>query len=83
GDYIIFLNDEKVGVTGNKRTDKVNYHHTANIAVNKQKTYEESIARRTERLIEIAVKGMMPTAPLGRAMFRKRKVNAGTEQNHA
>ena len=73
GDYIIVLNADKVAVTGNKRTDKVYYHHTGHIGGIKQATFEEMIARRPERVIEIAVKGMLPKGPLGRAMFRKLK----------
>ena len=60
GDYIIVLNADKVAVTGNKRTDKVYYHHTGHIGGIKQATFEEMIARRPERVIEIAVKGMLP-----------------------
>ena len=83
GDYIIVLNAEKVAVTGNKREDKIYYHHTGFIGGIKQATFEEMIARRPERVIEIAVKGMLPKGPLGRAMFRKLKVYAGNEHNHA
>ena len=83
GDYIIVLNADKVAVTGNQRTDKVYYHHTGHIGGIKQATFEEMIARRPERVIEIAVKGMLPKGPLGRAMFRKLKVYAGNEHNHA
>ncbi|AXW86705.1 MULTISPECIES: 50S ribosomal protein L13 [Lonsdalea] len=83
GDYIIVLNAEKVAVTGNKRSDKVYYHHTGHIGGIKQATFEEMIARRPERVIEIAVKGMLPKGPLGRAMYRKLKVYAGNEHNHA
>lgn len=83
GDYIIVLNADKVAVTGNKRTDKVYYHHTGHIGGIKQATFEEMIARRPERVLEIAVKGMLPKGPLGRAMFRKLKVYAGNEHNHA
>ena len=72
GDYIIVLN-----------ADKVYYHHTGHIGGIKQATFEEMIARRPERVIEIAVKGMLPKGPLGRAMFRKLKVYAGNEHNHA
>lgn len=64
GDYIIVLNADKVAVTGNKRTDKVYYHHTGHIGGIKQATFEEMIARRPERVIEIAVKGMLPKGPL-------------------
>ena len=83
GDYIIVLNAEKVAVTGNKRTDKVYYRHTGYVAGIKQATFEEMIARHPERVIEIAVKGMLPKGPLGRAMYRKLKVYAGNEHNHA
>ncbi|MCS3433207.1 50S ribosomal protein L13 [Klebsiella sp. BIGb0407] len=83
GDYIIVLNAEKIAVTGNKRTDKVYYRHTGYVGGIKQATFEEMIARHPERVIEIAVKGMLPKGPLGRAMFRKLKVYAGNEHNHA
>ena len=83
GDYIIVLNAEKVAVTGNKRTDKVYYRHTGYVGGIKQATFEEMIARHPERVIEIAVKGMLPKGPLGRAMYRKLKVFAGNEHNHA
>ncbi len=83
GDYIIVLNAEKVAVTGNKRTDKVYYRHTGYVGGIKQATFEEMIARHPERVIEIAVKGMLPKGPLGRAMCRKLKVYAGNEHNHA
>ncbi|MCE1857261.1 50S ribosomal protein L13, partial [Enterobacter hormaechei] len=77
------VNAEKVAVTGNKRSDKIYYHHTGHIGGIKQATFEEMIARRPERVIEIAVKGMLPKGPLGRAMYRKLKVYAGSEHNHA
>ena len=83
GDYIIVLNAEKVAVTGKKRTDKVYYRHTGYVGGIKQATFEEMIARHPERVIEIAVKGMLPKGPLGRAMYRKLKVYAGNEHNHA
>ncbi len=83
GDYIIVLNAEKVAVTGKKRTDKIYYHHTGFIGGIKETTFEEMIARHPERVIEIAVKGMLPKGPLGRAMYRKLKVYAGKKHNHA
>lgn len=82
GDYIIVLNAEKVAVTGNKRTDKIYYRHTGFIGGIKQTTFEDMIARHPERVIEIAVKGMLPKGPLGRAMYRKLKVYAGNEHTH-
>ncbi|HGJ5855786.1 50S ribosomal protein L13 [Arsenophonus nasoniae] len=83
GDYIIVVNAEKVAVTGNKREDKIYYRHTGYIGGIKQATFEEMIARHPERVIEIAVKGMLPKGPLGRAMYRKMKVYAGSDHNHA
>ena len=64
GDYIIVLNADKVAVTGNKRTDKMYYHHRPHRCGIKA-TFEEMIARRPERVIEIAVKGMLPKRPAG------------------
>lgn len=83
GDYIIVLNAEKIAVTGKKRTDKIYYRHTGYIGGLKQATFEEMVKRHPEQIIEIAVKGMLPKGPLGRAMYRKLKVYAGNEHNHA
>ncbi|HGJ5883989.1 50S ribosomal protein L13 [Arsenophonus sp.] len=83
GDYIIVVNAKTVAVTGNKREDKIYYRHTGYIGGIKQATFEEMIARHPERVIEIAVKGMLPKGPLGRAMYRKMKVYAGSDHNHA
>ena len=80
GDYIIVI---KVAVTGRKETDKLYYWHTGYVGGIKQATFKEMIARRPEAVIEIAVKGMLPKGPLGRAMFRKLKVYAGAEHQHA
>lgn len=83
GDYIIVINADKVAVTGRKETDKLYYWHTGYVGGIKQATFKEMIARRPEAVIEIAVKGMLPKGPLGRAMFRKLKVYAGAEHQHA
>lgn len=83
GDYIIVINAEKVAVTGKKRTDKVYYRYTGYMGGLKEATFKEMIERNPERVIEIAVKGMLPKGPLGREMYRKLKVYAGTEHNHA
>lgn len=83
GDYIIVLNAEKIAVTGKKRTDKIYYRHTGYIGGLKEATFEEMVKRHPEQIIEIAVKGMLPKGPLGRAMYRKLKVYAGNEHNHA
>jgi len=83
GDYIIVINADKVAVTGNKDSDKIYYWHTGYVGGIKQATFKEMITRRPEAVIEIAVKGMLPKGPLGRAMFRKLKVYAGAEHQHA
>lgn len=83
GDYIIVINAEKVAVTGKKRTDKIYYRYTGYIGGLKEATFKEMIERHPEQVIEIAVKGMLPKGPLGRAMYRKLKVYAGNEHNHA
>ncbi|GFN46626.1 50S ribosomal protein L13 [Candidatus Regiella insecticola] len=82
GDYIIVLNAEKIAVTGKKRTDKIYYRYTGYIGGLKQTTFEEMIVRHPERVIENAVKGMLPKGSLGRAMYRKLKVYAGDKHNH-
>ena len=83
GDYIVVINAEKVAVTGNKRTDKMYHHHTGFIGGLKSISFDKLIAKKPEMVIETAVKGMLPKGPLGRAMYRKLKVYAGTEHNHA
>ncbi|MBA3581586.1 MAG: 50S ribosomal protein L13 [Gammaproteobacteria bacterium] len=83
GDYIVVINAEKVAVTGRKETDKVYYHHTGYIGHLKSITLDKLRAKAPERIIETAVKGMLPKNPLGRAMFRKLKVYAGTEHQHS
>jgi large subunit ribosomal protein L13 len=83
GDYIIVVNAEKITVTGNKAKGKIYYHHTGFIGGIKAISFEDLIQRAPERVIEKAVKGMLPKGPLGRAMYRKLKVYAGTEHQHS
>ena len=83
GDYIVVINAEKVRVTGNKAKNKLYYRHTGYIGGIKSLSFEKMIAKAPERPIESAVKGMLPKGPLGRAMYRKLKVYAGTEHPHA
>lgn len=83
GDYIVVINAEKIRTTGNKKTDKVYYRHTGYIGNMKSITLGKLLQKTPERVIETAVKGMLPKNPLGRAMFRKLKVFAGPEHNHA
>ncbi|MHC9509874.1 50S ribosomal protein L13 [Kangiella sp. M94] len=82
GDYIIVINAEKVTVTGNKAQDKMYYRHSGYPGGIKETNFEKLQASKPEMIIEKAVKGMLPKNPLGRAMFRKLKVYAGTEHTH-
>jgi len=82
GDYIVVINAEKVRVTGRKETDKVYYHHTGYVGGIKAITFDKLQQKAPERIIEKAVKGMLPKNPLGRAMYRKLKVYAGSEHKH-
>jgi large subunit ribosomal protein L13 len=83
GDYIIVVNAEKVTVTGRKASDKMYYSHTGYVGGIKSISFEKLIAQKPELVIEKAVKGMLPRGPLGRAMYRKLKVYAGSEHKHA
>ncbi len=83
GDYIIVVNADKVHVTGRKATDKMYYHHTGYIGNLKSINFEKLQVKKPGRVIEIAVKGMLPKNPLGRAMFRKLKIYAGPIHHHA
>lgn len=83
GDYIVVVNAEKVRVTGNKMKDKIYYHHTGHIGNMKSISLEKLLQKAPERVLKIAVKGMMPKNTLGRAMMRKLKVYAGAEHQHS
>jgi large subunit ribosomal protein L13 len=82
GDYIIVVNAEKVRVTGNKAKDKMYYRHTGYPGGLRSMSFEKMVDHAPERTIEFAVKGMLPKGPLGRAMYSKLKVYAGTEHPH-
>jgi len=82
GDYIVVINADKIAVTGNKRKDKMYHHVTGYIGSLKSTNFETLIAKAPERPVEFAVKGMLPKGPLGRAMFKKLKVYAGTDHPH-
>jgi len=82
GDYIVVINAEKVYVSGNKRTDKMYHHHTGYVGNLKSVSFDKLIDKAPERVIEAAVKGMLPKNPLGRAMYKKMKVYAGSEHPH-
>lgn len=83
GDYIVVVNAEKVAVTGAKTTDKMYHHHTGYPGGLKSMSFEKLIQKAPERVIQSAVKGMLPRNPLGRAMFKKLKVYAGAAHPHA
>ena len=82
GDHMVVVNAEKIHVTGRKLADKVYYHHTGYIGNLKSITLEKLLQTAPERVIEYAVKGMLPKNSLGRQMFRKLHVYAGPEHRH-
>jgi len=82
GDYIIVVNAEKIRVTGNKLNDKMYHHHTGYIGNLKSINLGKQLQQHPERVIQTAVKGMLPKNPLGRAMYRKLHVYAGPEHPH-
>ena len=82
GDYIIVVNAEKVGVTGNKEKDKMYYRHTGYVGNMKSTSLGKLRQTFPDRIITTAVQGMLPKNPLGRAMFKKLKVYAGPEHGH-
>ena len=83
GDYVVVINAEKVRVTGNKATDKMYYSHSGYPGGLKSISFEKLQERSPEKVIKLAVKGMLPRTPLGRAMFKKLKVYAGTDHPHS
>lgn len=83
GDYIVVVNAAKLRVTGNKLKDKLYHRHTGYIGNLKTTSLEKLLDEKPERVIELAVKGMLPRGPLGRKMLGKLRVFAGAEHNHA
>ncbi len=84
GDYIIIINAEKIRVTGNKPMDKIYHHNTGYPGGLKSISFEKLIERHPEKVLELAIKGMLPKNSLGREMYRKLKVYAGaTHEHHA
>ncbi|MEM7254043.1 MAG: 50S ribosomal protein L13 [Pseudomonadota bacterium] len=83
GDYIVVVNAEKVRVTGRKFDDKQYYRHSGYPGGIKQTNFADLQQKAPTRIIEIAVKGMLPKGPLGREMYRKLRVYAGPEHRHA
>ena len=82
GDYIVVVNAEKVRVSGKKATDKMYHHHTGHIGNMRSFSFQKMLERSPQDIIIIAVKGMLPKNPLGRAMLGKLKVYAGPTHNH-
>jgi len=82
GDYIVVINAEKIRVTGAKSKDKIYHHHTGYPGGIKSISFEKLIEKAPERVIQGAVKGMLPRNPLGRAMMKKLRIFAGPEHTH-
>jgi large subunit ribosomal protein L13 len=83
GDFVVVINADKIKVTGRKATDKMYHSHSGFPGGIKTLSFEKLIDKAPERVIQLAVKGMLPRTPLGRAMFKKLKVYAGTEHPHS
>ncbi|MBN2690055.1 MAG: 50S ribosomal protein L13 [Gammaproteobacteria bacterium] len=83
GDYMVIINADKIKVTGNKTTDKLYHHHTGYPGGIKSITFDKLLAKDSRRIIEKAVKGMLPKGPLGRQMLRKLKVYKDDQHPHA
>ena len=83
GDYVIVVNADKIKVTGKKLEQKIYYNHSDYVGGMKETTLKEMIAKKPEKVVELAVKGMLPKGPLGREMYTKLFVYAGPEHKHA
>jgi large subunit ribosomal protein L13 len=83
GDYVIIVNADKIKVTGRKLDQKIYFRHTDYVGGVKETTLREMMAKKPEKVVELAVKGMLPKGPLGREMFKKLHVYAGPEHPHA
>ena len=83
GDYVVIVNAEKIKVTGKKLDQKIYYHHSEYVGGMKETTLREMLAKKPGKVVELAVKGMLPKGPLGRQMFTKLHVYAGPEHPHA
>ena len=82
GDYVIIVNADKIKVTGKKLEQKIYYNHSDYVGGLRETTLKEMLAKKPERVIELAVKGMLPKGPLGRSMYTKLFVYAGPEHKH-
>ena len=82
GDYVIVINADKIKVTGKKLDQKMYYHHSDYVGGLKEATLREMMQKKPEKVIELAVKGMLPKGPLGREMYTKLFVYAGPDHKH-
>lgn len=82
GDFVVVINAEKIKITGNKSKDKMYYHHSGYIGGIKSIAYDKLLAKFPERILQYAVKGMLPKGPLGRKMFKKLKIYAKDTHPH-
>ena len=83
GDYVIVVNASKVKVTGKKLDQKIYYHHSDYVGGMKETTLREMLSKKREKVVDLAVKGMLPKGPLGRQMYTKLHVYAGAEHDNA
>ena len=83
GDYVIVVNADKIKVTGKKLEQKIYYRHSDYVGGMKETTLKEMLNKKPEKVIELAVKGMLPKGPLGREMYKKLFVYAGPDHKHA
>ena len=83
GDYVIVINAEKIQVTGKKLDQKIYYRHSEYVGGMKETTLREKLVKKPEQVVELAVKGMLPKGPLGRQMYTKLHVYAGSDHKHA
>ena len=83
GDYVIIVNADKVNVSGKKLDQKIYYNHSDYVGGMKETTLREMMAKKPEKVMELAVKGMLPKGPLGRSMMTKLHVYAGPEHDNA
>ena len=83
GDYVVIVNAEKVKVTGKKLDQKIYYHHSEYVGGMKETTLREMMAKKPEKVIKLAVKGMLPKGPLGKSMLKKLHVYAGPNHEQA
>lgn len=82
GDYVVVINADKIAISGNKSKDKMYFRHTGYIGNMKKANFQEMQDRKAGKVLELAVKGMLPRGPLGRAQIKKLKIYAGETHNH-